>query len=32
MRDGAVVGQTRLDAGTPIERVLAGLVDLGDTA
>ena len=32
MRDGAVVGQTKLDAGTPIERVLAGLVDLGDTA
>jgi putative ABC transport system ATP-binding protein len=32
MRDGAVVGQTRLDTGTPIERVLAGLVDLGDTA
>jgi putative ABC transport system ATP-binding protein len=32
MRDGAVVGQTRLDSGTPIERVLAGLVDLGDTA
>ena len=32
MRDGAFVGQTRLDAGTPIERVLAGLVDLGDTA
>jgi putative ABC transport system ATP-binding protein len=32
MRDGAVVGQTRLDAGTPIERVLAGLVDLGDAA
>jgi putative ABC transport system ATP-binding protein len=32
MRDGTVVGQTRLDTGTPIERVLAGLVDLGDTA
>jgi putative ABC transport system ATP-binding protein len=32
MRDGAVVGQTRLDSGTPIERVLAGLVDLGDSA
>jgi putative ABC transport system ATP-binding protein len=32
MRDGTVVGQTRLDTGTPIERVLAGLVDLGDIA
>jgi putative ABC transport system ATP-binding protein len=32
MRDGSVVGQTRLDTGTPIERVLAGLVDLGDPA
>jgi putative ABC transport system ATP-binding protein len=32
MRDGAIVGQTRLDTGTPIERVLAGLVDLGDSA
>ncbi|HEY7660637.1 MAG TPA: ABC transporter ATP-binding protein [Actinomycetota bacterium] len=29
MRDGAIVGQTRLDTGMPIERALAGLVDLG---
>jgi putative ABC transport system ATP-binding protein len=29
MRDGRIVGQTRLDAGMPIERALAGLVDLG---
>jgi putative ABC transport system ATP-binding protein len=29
MRDGAIVGQTKLETGMPIERVLAGLVDLG---
>ena len=29
MRDGAIVGQTRLETGMPIERVMAGLVDLG---
>jgi putative ABC transport system ATP-binding protein len=29
MRDGAIVGQTRLEAGPPTASVLAGLVDLG---
>jgi len=29
MRDGSIVGQTRLETGMPIERVMAGLVDLG---
>ena len=28
MRDGAIVGQTRLETGMPIDRALAGLVDL----
>jgi putative ABC transport system ATP-binding protein len=32
MRDGAIVGQTRLEAGRPTASAVAGLLDLGDTA
>ena len=32
MRDGSIVGQTRLEAGRPTASALASLLDLGDTA